>query len=98
MRSAALACKGESLAERPARLRVIDGGGVQSEGRKPQRRTSISGKSDTEQLHVCSHCDVSALVRLRLGARDENGKLKGGTDHWCCARCFRPYYLIRSYD
>ena len=86
------------MADEAARLRVIEGGGAQPESRKATKTRTPSGKAETERLHVCPHCNVSALVRLRLGAYEVNGKLKGGAEHWCCAKCFRPYYLIKAYD
>lgn len=86
------------MTDEPSRFRVIEGGHQPKAGTKPEKRRKPSGRPVTERLHVCGVCNVSSLVQHRLGGMDVNGKLKGGSLHWCCAQCFRPYYLIRSFD
>jgi hypothetical protein len=86
------------VTEEPSRLRVIQGGAGQKESRRPEKRVRASGKRVSEQPFVCSACNETSLQRLRLGARDVNGKLRGGEDWWCCGGCRRAWYRIKSYD
>lgn len=81
-------------AKPPHRFRVIEGGTPP----KPVKPKRAAKPAANPRQHICPHCNVSALVKLRLGAFDHAGKLRGGADHMCCAKCLRPFYQVKSYD
>ena len=91
------------MADGPSRFQVIEGGGQQRESMRPKRERKPSGKHETRKLFICQPCvnkgtPSSGLRKVRLGAWDVNGRLKGGEDWGCCDRCGHPHYKIRSYD
>lgn len=52
-------------------------------------------------VHACPRCldedgvRVEALVRMIPRAAVVNGELVGD-EYWCCTRCQRPLYMVRS--
>lgn len=92
------------MTDDPKRFQVIAGAGNNTNS--PTYRNKW-GDDERLRLHACSPCTdatgttFSLLVQLRLNAVEvrspKGSRLKGGTLHWCCARCFRPYYLIKTY-
>lgn len=74
------------------RLRLVEGEGEALPGKASQRVRAFK----------CSPCSDAAgypygvLQRVRIGAVEHGGKLKGGGEWWACARCHAPAFFIRQ--
>lgn len=80
-------------AEGARRLRLVEGEGPALQGKASQRLRAFK----------CSPCsdavgyEFGVLQRVRIGAVEHGGKLKGGAEWWACARCHGPAFLIRRF-
>jgi DNA-directed RNA polymerase subunit RPC12/RpoP len=56
---------------------------------------------DTLKAFKCAKCseelghDYHQMVQVLRNPHEANGKLAAGSLWWACARCQKPYYLIR---
>jgi len=80
------------------RLRVVKNDKPASRTRKRTREgttvEAFSCGSCTEELGF----SFASLTQARIGGTVINGnKLVGGSLHWACSRCNRPYFHIKDF-
>jgi hypothetical protein len=71
--------------------------------KKPKKKTKRPPLKDQLRAFKCTPCseevgvEQDAMIQMLHQPYEANGKLVGGALWWACARCKKPYFLIRLY-
>jgi hypothetical protein len=101
------------MTDTASRFRIVGGTDFEREQQPPASQTLATNKpkkptkrpplKDQIRPFKCTPCseeigtEQHKLIQLMTQPFEANGKIVGGGLWWACARCKKPYFLIRLY-